>query len=396
MIPINELAPHQQEALTSHERGDAEIIAILGIAQNIVEQRQSSLQPEITDVNIDSYQPIITPLEVGRRYPQSEKSKKTVLKSRHEIERTLHNPSLNSKLIVVAGPCSIHDPEAALEYASQVAKWRELHGDYLEIVMRAYLEKPRTTIGWEGFIEDPDLDGSYNKNKGLLESRRLVMDVTDSGVPVATELVNTDTPQYLDDGISLGAIGARTIESQLHRKLASGVSFPWGAKNGTGGSVDIAIDAIISASHPHYMDGTDMLGRRSRYKTKGNPYGFLILRGSKQGPNFDEDSIIEAGNELVAADLTDAKMIDCSHKNKVNGQQSTALKSVAKQVANGDQSIIGVMIESNLVAGSQKVVKGEPLVYGQSITDTCESIEDTEQHLVILAEAVKSRMALSQ
>lgn len=393
MVPVQELDPQEAKRIESYTRGNSEMIAILGIAQKIISERQA-MQNELSDINIESFKPIITPLEIATKFPMSENSKHVVKASRQEIQATIERPARSRKLIAVVGPCSVHDPEAAIEYAGKLKEWRDTYGSHLEIVMRAYFEKPRTTIGWEGFIEDPDLDGTYDKNKGLVESRKLVNTITNSGVPLATELLNTATPQYLDDGISLGAIGARTVESPLHRKLASGVSFPVGFKNGTGGGVGIAVDAITAASHGHYMDGVDMLGNASRFKTKGNPHGFLILRGGKYGPNFDSEHIAGAKDTMRDAGFTPAILVDCSHKNKVDGEQSNAVRSVAKQVAKGDGEIIGVALESNLVAGTQKVVEGKPLVYGQSITDSCIGLAETETLLAELYIAAQARAAV--
>lgn len=393
MVPVQELSPEEKNQLESYTRGNSEMVAILGIAQKIISERQT-MQNELSDVNIESFKPIVTPLEVATKYPQSENSKQVVKAARQEIQATIENPSNSRKLIAVVGPCSIHDPVAAIEYAGKLKEWRGAYGDHLEVVMRAYFEKPRTTIGWEGFIEDPDLNGSYDKNKGLIEARKLVNTITNMGVPLATELLNTSTPQYIDDGISLGAIGARTVESPLHRKLASGVSFPVGFKNGTGGGVGIAVDAITSASHGHYMDGVDMLGNAARFKTRGNPHGFLILRGGKYSPNFDPEHIAEAKASMSGAGFTPAILVDCSHKNKIDGEQSNAVHAVAEQVAKGDGAIIGIALESNLVAGTQKVEKGKPLVYGQSITDACIGLAETENLLAELYIAAQTRTAV--
>jgi 3-deoxy-7-phosphoheptulonate synthase len=394
IIPRHELEPSHQEATTHYERGDEEILAMLGIAHAVLEQRRS--MQELNDTNIESGRPIISPLAVANKYPQSEKSKETVARSREAIAGTIQKPTRQSKLIIVVGPCSIHDPEAALEYAAHLEERRKKYEDYLDIVMRTYLEKPRTITGWEGFMEDPDLDGTYDKDKGYLESRRLLNEITSLGLPVSTELLNTSTPQYIDDLISWGAVGARTVESQLHRKLGSGVSFPVGFKNGTSGDIQIAIEAILASKQSHYMDGINMLNQPYRYKTRGNDFTHLILRGGKRGPNFGPKHIERARKMLTKHHLKPAIMVDASHanSNKDYRQQLPVVRSIAAQVASGDKSIVGALIESFLIEGRQEVIPDHKLVYGQSITDGCIGLKDTDEALEILANAVDKRRSL--
>lgn len=392
MIVGPETMPQLHEISEHEQRGNAEIIAMLGIARNVVDQRPK-MEETINDVNIESAMRPIPPLEVANKFPQTVESAQTVLSSRRAIAEIITHPAADNRLLVVVGPCSVHDPEAALEYARWLKPMREEYGDRLELVMRTYLEKPRTTIGWEGFVEDPHLDGTHDKNTGLLESRKLLLAITEMGVPVTMELLNTATPQYLDELISWGAIGARTVESPLHRKLASGVSFPVGFKNGTGGGIDIMINAIIAARHPQYINGIDRLGSAAQFKTKGNKVLHVILRGGGGKPNYSEQAIQQVTRMMIERDLTPAIMIDCSHVNSNSDftQQPMVAESVAEQVADGNQYIIGAMIESNLVPGRQDVVPGKELLYGQSITDSCVGLTETEAMLETLADAVTAR-----
>lgn len=334
---------------------------------------------------------ISSPNEVVAEIPQSEKSKKTVLNARGKIVDIIHQKS--KKLMVVIGPCSIHDPKAAIEYAHWLKSQREKHNEDLEIVMRTYLEKPRTTIGWKGIINDPHLDGSAHMDEGVRIARKLLHDITSLGVPVATELLDIRTPQYVADLISWGAIGARTIESQLHRELVSGVSFPVGMKNGTGGGVQIAIDAMNTAENKHSFIGIDMKGHTAIIKTAGNKDTFLILRGSRQGPNYSEDSVKNAVELLENSHRNPSVMIDCSHANsgKDYRKQPIVAKDVASQIVDGNENIIGVMIESNLVEGNQPIGGGKNLEYGKSVTDACVGLESSEKMLEELARAVRTR-----
>lgn len=334
---------------------------------------------------------ISSPNDVVAEIPQSEESKETVLTTRKKISDIIHRKS--KQLLVVIGPCSIHDPKAAIEYANWLKSQRERYGQDLEIVMRAYLEKPRTTIGWKGIINDPHLDGSAHMDEGVRIARKLLHDITSLGVPVATELLDIRTPQYVADLISWGAIGARTIESQLHRELVSGVSFPVGLKNGTAGGVQIAIDAMDTAENKHNFIGIDMDGHTAIIKTSGNKDTFLILRGSKLGPNYSADAVKDVVELLKRDGQRTSLMIDCSHANsgKDYRKQPVVAEDVASQIKSGNEDIIGVMIESNLAEGSQPINGGKNLEYGKSITDACVGLADSEKMLEKLAAAVKTR-----
>ena len=294
--------------------------------------------------------------------------------------------------MVIVGPCSIHDPDAAREYATKLVVIRdELQSD-LDIVMRVYFEKPRTTVGWKGLINDPDLDQSFNINKGLRLARRLLLDLNEMGMPAATEYLDLVTPQYVTDLIAWGAIGARTTESQVHRELASGLSCSVGFKNATDGSVKIAVDAIGAARCPHHFLSLTKTGKSAIFATTGNEDCHLILRGG-QKPNYDVESVNAAADELVVAGLRPNIMIDFSHANseKQHEKQIIVCNHIASEIAAGENRIMGVMIESHLKAGNQKVVPGEELTYGQSITDACLAWEDSVPLLYKLAEAVKKR-----
>lgn len=297
----------------------------------------------------------------------------------------------DDRLLVIVGPCSIHDYDAAMEYADRLKKLSDELENDLVVVMRAYLEKPRTTVGWKGLINDPELNSTFNINKGLRLSRQLFADLTNKGIPIASEMLDTISPQYLADLLSFGAIGARTTESQLHRELASGLSFPIGFKNGTDGSLDVAIDAVKAASYGHHFMGVTKHGIAAITTTRGNKNCFVILRGGKKGTNYDEDSIKEAKSKLNNGVV----MVDCSHgnSNKDYRNQPIVSKEVARQVANGEDAIIGVMIESNINEGKQSIPEEgkEGLKYGVSITDGCVSWETTDSMLRELAAAVQAR-----
>lgn len=302
----------------------------------------------------------------------------------------------DDRCLVVVGPCSIHDPPAALEYAQRLKQLAaELEGE-LVIIMRAYLEKPRTTVGWKGLINDPEINNSFNINKGLQISRKLYADLTNLGVPIGSEMLDTISPQFLGDLLSFGAIGARTTESQLHRELASGLSFPIGFKNGTDGTLGVAVDAIQAASNPHHFMGVTKHGLAAITTTKGNEHCFVILRGGTKGTNYDEKSVNELVKALPAG--SNGLMIDCSHGNSSKDfrNQPKVLSEVARQISNGQDKIIGVMIESNINEGKQSVpAEGKSgLKYGVSITDGCVSWETTVDMLKELAQAVKDRRAL--
>lgn len=347
------------------------------------------------DWRIKGYNPLTPPDLLQHEIPQTEKSKKTVLEARNQASEVVQGTDAQKRLLVVVGPCSIHDPKAALDYCDRLLKLKEKYNDDLLIVMRSYLEKPRTTVGWKGLINDPDINDSFNINKGLRVSRQLFVDLTEKGMPLASEMLDTISPQFLADMLSVGAIGARTTESQLHRELASGLSFPVGFKNGTDGSLDVAIDAIGSCKHPHHFLSVTKPGNVAIVGTLGNDDGFVILRGGKKGTNYDADSIKEARAKLEKQGLNARLMVDCSHGNseKQHKNQPKVAHALAEQIAAGETGIMGVMIESFIGEGNQKVPKEgkDALKYGVSITDACISWEDTEKVLEELATAVQQR-----
>jgi 3-deoxy-7-phosphoheptulonate synthase len=314
-----------------------------------------------------------------------------VLNTRGAIQKILRGE--DDRLLVIAGPCSIHDIKAALDYASRLQKEIEKHKQDLCIIMRVYFEKPRTTVGWKGLINDPGLDDSFRINDGLKLARSLLLQLADQGIASGTEYLDMISPQYIADLVSWGAIGARTTESQCHRELASGLSCPVGFKNGTGGSIQIAIDAVGSASHSHHFLSVTKEGRSAIFQTAGNPDCHVILRGGSKHPNYDPETIRETAEKLEKAKLRPGIVVDCSHANsgKDHVRQVTVCKDIAGQIAGGEKHIVGVMIESHLVAGAQKQVPGKPLVYGQSITDACMGWDDTTGLLDTLAEAVRKR-----
>ncbi|BCX89383.1 3-deoxy-7-phosphoheptulonate synthase [Methylomarinovum tepidoasis] len=342
------------------------------------------------NLRIREIKEVIPPVQVHEELPITETAARTVFEARRAIHDILSGD--DDRLLVVIGPCSIHDPDAAREYASRLVKWRESLADELMVVMRVYFEKPRTRVGWKGLINDPDLDESFNINKGLRIGRRLLLDVNELGLPAATEFLDLITPQYLADLISWGAIGARTTESQVHRELASGLSCPVGFKNATDGTVQVAVDAIASASRPHHFLSLTKEGRSAIFSTTGNEDCHLILRGGRH-PNYDAESVNQAAESLEQAGLPPKLMIDFSHGNSLKQykRQLRVCDDVAGQIAAGDDRIIGVMVESNLKEGRQDLKPGIPLEYGKSITDACIGWEDTEHVLQKLAEAVRER-----
>lgn len=342
------------------------------------------------DLRVTELRELSTPEEVMREIPRTLTATRTVTASRNAIHAIL--TGADDRLVVIVGPCSIHDPVAAVDYASRLVALREALADRLEIVMRVYFEKPRTTVGWKGLINDPDLDGSFNIDKGLRMARNVLSAVNNLGLPAATEFLDMTTPQYIADLVAWGAIGARTTESQIHRELASGLSCPVGFKNGTDGNVRIAAEAVKSAAQPHHFMAVTKGGRSAIATTTGNEDCHVILRGGIR-PNYDATSIAAASAELGRIGVASRLMIDVSHanSNKKPENQPKVAGDVAGQVAAGDERIIGVMIESNLVAGRQDVVPGKPLVYGQSITDGCIDWATTETVLHGLADAVGQR-----
>ena len=342
------------------------------------------------DLRIREIKELNTPEEVMREIPRTLTATRIVMAARNAIHAILQGT--DDRLLVVVGPCSIHDPAAAVDYAERLASLRERLADRIEIVMRVYFEKPRTTVGWKGLINDPDLDGSFNINKGLRLARNVLSAVNNLGLPAGTEFLDLTTPQYIADLMAWAAIGARTTESQIHRELASGLSCPVGFKNGTDGNVRIAADAIKSASHSHHFMAVTKGGRSAIASTAGNEDCHVILRGGSK-PNYDADSIEAAAAELARAGVSQRIMVDASHANssKRPENQPKVVADIARQVSDGEQRIVGVMIESNLVAGRQDVVPGKPLTYGQSITDGCIDWETTVSALEQLADAVAAR-----
>jgi len=343
------------------------------------------------DLRICATREVIAPVQVHDEMPITDAAAQTTLEARADIHKILTGE--DDRLLVVVGPCSIHDPKAAKEYAQQLKAVKDKLQDDLLIVMRVYFEKPRTTVGWKGLINDPDIDSSFNINKGLRIARKLLLDLNTLGMPSATEYLDLITPQYISDLIAWGAIGARTTESQGHRELASGVSCPIGFKNSTDGTIKIAIDAIGAAMSPHHFLSLTKAGHSAIFSTTGNEDVHIILRGGNDRPNYDAVSVEQVAVGLKKAQLRPNIMIDFSHANSLKQCQRQLVvgEDVADQIANGDYRIMGVMIESHLKAGSQKVVDGQELVYGQSITDACLSWDDTVPLLRELAEAVQMR-----
>lgn len=343
------------------------------------------------DLRIAGLRPLIPPAILMEEIPITERGSTVVAEAREEATRVIRG--VDDRLLVVAGPCSIHDPVAALEYARRLNAERERHADALCVFMRVYFEKPRTTVGWKGLINDPGLDGSFDINRGLRLARKLLVDLAELGIPAGSEFLDTISPQFVADLISWGAIGARTTESQVHRELASGLSVPVGFKNGTDGNIQIAIDAIRAARGSHHFLSVTKQGLSAIVTTTGNDACHLILRGSQTGPNHDAQSVSEVAAKLRKVGLSDRFMIDCSHGNsqKDYRRQPEVARAVAEQVAAGCNSICGVMLESHLVEGRQELESGKPLVYGQSITDACISWEMTVPILEDLAEAVRAR-----
>ncbi|KAK6002291.1 hypothetical protein QM012_001929 [Aureobasidium pullulans] len=340
--------------------------------------------------------PLTAPDLLQHEIRQSQKSKDTVLKGRNEASDVVQGKDERNRLLVVIGPCSLHDPKAALEYCDRLSVLKEKYENELVIIMRAYLEKPRTTVGWKGLINDPDLDDSFNINRGLRVSRQLYLDLTEKGMPIASEMLDTITPQYTADLLSLGAIGARTTESQVHRELASGLSFPVGFKNGTDGTLDVAIDAIGAVKNPHHFLSVTKPGNVAIVGTAGNDDCFVILRGGKKGTNYHPKDIQESKEKLQKIGYAKPRlMVDCSHGNseKNHKNQPKVAHELATQIAAGEEAIMSVMIESHINEGNQKMPKEgkSGLKYAVSITDACIGWEDTELVLAELADAVQKR-----
>ncbi|WP_107853154.1 3-deoxy-7-phosphoheptulonate synthase AroG [Oceanimonas marisflavi] len=342
------------------------------------------------DIRINEIKELLPPVAVLEKYPATDTASATVFESRQAIHRILTGE--DDRLLVVVGPCSIHDTQAAIEYGQRLKGLRERYADTLEVVMRVYFEKPRTTVGWKGLINDPYLDNSFQINDGLRTGRKLLLDLNDMGLPTASEFLDMITPQYLADLMSWGAIGARTTESQVHRELASGLSCPVGFKNGTDGTIKVAADAIGAASASHHFLSVTKFGHSAIVSTAGNPDCHIILRGGKE-PNYSADHVATVCAGLEKAGLPQKLMIDFSHANssKQYQRQMVVAEDVCGQIAGGQQAIMGVMVESHLVEGRQDLKEGCELTYGQSITDACIGWDDTEKMLAQLAEAVAAR-----
>jgi 3-deoxy-7-phosphoheptulonate synthase len=342
------------------------------------------------DLRIRTITEVQPPRALLDRFPVSGRASDTVFEARRAIQRILHGE--DDRLLVVVGPCSVHDTQAAVEYAERLLPVRQTLAADLMVVMRVYFEKPRTTVGWKGLINDPDLDGSFEINKGLSLARKLLLDLAEMGMPAGTEYLDLISPQYIADLVSWGAIGARTTESQGHRELASGLSCPVGFKNGTDGDVKVAIDAIHTATRPHVFMSVTKDGQSAIFTTAGNADAHIILRGGHR-PNYDTESVNIAAEQIIEAGLTPRIMIDLSHANsrKKPEKQVQVCQDVAGQIARGDRRIVGVMIESHLVGGRQNLDDPAELVYGQSITDACVSWAETEPMLQELAAATVRR-----
>ncbi len=343
------------------------------------------------DLRIDELRPLIPTAILMEELPLTEKASTRVWQGRADISRILAGE--DDRLLLVVGPCSVHDPAAALDYAGRLAKIADRFRDDLHLVMRVYFEKPRTTVGWKGLINDPHLDGSFVINEGLRRARRFLLDVIDLGLPAGTEFLDPISPQFIADLVSWGAIGARTSESQVHRELASGLSMSVGFKNGTSGNLQLAIDGICSSANPHHFLSVTKQGVAAIVSTKGNGECHLILRGGSAGPNHTAGDVARAVEDLERAGLPGRLMIDCSHANsgKDHERQPAVARDVAGQVADGSHAIFGLMLESFLVDGSQDHECVDELVYGQSITDKCMGWERTEPLFTELAEAVRKR-----
>lgn len=347
--------------------------------------------PTTDDLRIDQLRPLLPPAILMEEIPASDAACAVVAKARADMAAILNGA--DDRLIAVVGPCSIHDPVAALDYAARLRPVAERLAKDVLIVMRVYFEKPRTTVGWKGLINDPDLDGSFQINKGLRLARRLLRDVAEMGLPAATEFLDPISPQFIADLVSWGAIGARTTESQVHRDLASGLSMPVGFKNATDGGLQVAIDALRAAAHPHQFLSVTKQGLAAIVGTKGNPDCHVILRGGTSGPNYEASHVKQVMDLLTAAKQPLRVMVDCSHGNTVKKpeNQPAVAENIAHQIEAGNRALIGVMIESHLVAGAQKQIAGTPLAYGQSITDGCLAWDATVPVLDRLAAAVQRR-----
>ncbi|CAI3101515.1 hypothetical protein ACL9Z5_002009 [Acinetobacter calcoaceticus] len=351
---------------------------------------KSVSKPDIDDLNIKSIQTLVTPAELKSELPLSDVASQTVLKGRETIRNILDGS--DNRLFVVIGPCSIHDPKAAHEYADRLKVLSEKVKDTLYLVMRVYFEKPRTTIGWKGLINDPDMNDSFNIEKGLRIGRKLLLELNEKGLPCATEALDPNSPQYYQDLISWSAIGARTTESQTHREMSSGLSSPVGFKNGTDGGLTVATNAMQSVKYGHSFLGLNEDGQVSIINTSGNPYAHVVLRGGNGKPNYDAGSVEEAENALAKAKVSNKIMIDASHanSNKDPYLQPLVLKNITEQILDGNKSIVGLMVESHLKGGRQDIPENLcDLEYGKSVTDGCIDWETTEKTLLEMHEALK-------
>jgi 3-deoxy-7-phosphoheptulonate synthase len=343
------------------------------------------------DVRIEKLRPLLPPAILMEEIPLDEDQARQVATARAEVGDVLGGR--DDRLVVVVGPCSVHDTQAALDYAGRLKLAADRHKGELVVVMRTYFEKPRTTVGWKGLINDPELDGSFAINRGLRVARAFLRDVVALGLPTGTEFLDPITPQFVADLVAWGAIGARTTESQVHRELASGLSMPVGFKNGTSGAIQIAVDAVRSAASPHHFLSVTKQGVAAIVSTRGNPSCHVILRGGSDGPNYSEAHVAQVTGALEKSGLRPAVMVDCSHANSGKDplRQPQVFAEVAARVAQGDRSIFGVMLESFLISGRQDPLPGRPLTYGQSITDACLGWDATEPLLAMMSEAVRAR-----
>lgn len=360
-------------------------------------EEQVGIDP-IVNRRVFELAPLPTPAQMLSGYPLEEEQRDLVVKTREQLRACLYGE--DDRLVVIVGPCSIHDPVAAVDYANRLAKLREEVSDRLLIIMRVYFEKPRTTIGWKGLINDPDLDGSHNIHKGLILARKTLISVLKAGVAAATEFLEPTSPQYLSDAIAWGAIGARNTESQIHRQLASGLSMPIGFKNSTDGSIKAAADSCYVSAHQHIFLGIDHMGRASAVETLGNPDCHVVLRGSSSGPNYDRENVSKAmdyvrGRMSENSAASHGLIIDCSHGNsgKDDNRQIEVVRDIAGRIASGEKGITGIMMESFIESGNQKAGPLDSLEYGKSITDRCISWKDTETLLRELAGAVGAARA---
>ena len=347
--------------------------------------------PTTSNLNVNQMSPLLTPSELLDELPLKEVESAGVASNRHAFRATLNGK--DPRVVAIVGPCSIHDPAAALDYATRLKRLeRELSQDLL-IVMRVYFEKPRTALGWKGLINDPDMDGSCDIERGLRIARKLLLDIAALGLPIATELLDPVTPQYIADAISWVAIGARTTESQTHREMASGLSMPVGFKNATDGGLSVAINGILSAAHPHRFLGLSQDGRVAVVHARGNEDGHLVLRGGNTGPNYSQAHVLAASRALKAAQLNPKLLVDCSHGNSEKDylRQPSVAANVSEQISAGSHDVLGLLLESNLMAGTQPIGNGQDLTYGQSVTDGCIDFSATELVLRQLAAASATR-----